>query len=383
MRVWIHCSSLGEFEQARPLLESLKTAYPLYKLVLTFFSPSGYEVRNKYDQADYVFYLPMDGKGNAKTFLTLVDPRLAIFVKYEFWYFYLAQLQQTEVPAILICAAFRTDQIFFKSYGKIFRKMIGFFSFIFLQDEASLRLLNSIGRYENVKIGGDTRYDRVSAIAAGKSSIAEVEEFKSGCQLVIAGSTWPHDELILAKCFSQMPSNWKLVIAPHEIDEDHLNKIARTFGEDCVFFSKWKDQKRPISKNILIMDNMGMLSRLYAYGSIAYVGGGFQKGGIHNILEPAVFGLPVIFGPEYQKFVEAATLVALGLAFPVKNVDQARSLFSKFMGEESLRSDIQKALVDFMEQNRGATATILGEIDRHNWLITRSDETPSVNVSGD
>jgi len=360
---------LGEFEQGRPLIESLREQYPGYKIVLTFFSPSGYEIAKNYNKADYIFYLPIDGKHNAKAFVNLIDPQLAIFVKYEFWYYYLHRLSKQQVPTILISGAFREKQPFFKWYGNIFRRMLSCFTFFFVQDEQSKSLLGSLGFYKNVMVAGDTRYDRVAAISKNKVSIPAVESFKAHNKILIAGSTWPDDEEILNKCVTNLPDDWKLIVAPHEIDDAHIQKIQQLFTGNSVLFSELVEGKTSACK-ILIINNIGMLSSLYAYGDIAYIGGGFQKGGIHNILEPAVFGLPVIFGPIYDKFVEAKEFVAKQYAFSVKNAEECSTMLNKFITDERYRITIQDSLKKFMEQNIGATTRIMTCIKDEKWLVS-------------
>lgn len=363
-RIWMHCSSLGEFEQGRPVLEALRRQYPGYKIVLTFFSPSGYEIRKDYDQADYVLYLPADGERNATDFIDLVKPSLVIYVKYEFWYHYLHTLQQRQIPTILISAAFRKSQAFFKPYGAFFRRMLQCFSFIFVQDDESKQLLASIGLKDRVAIGGDTRYDRVAGIAAQVQPIPEIDRFRSGHKILIAGSTWPGDETMLKECLPVLPPDWKLIIAPHEIDTTHIRKIQQLFGEDASTLHSSIDYM----KKILIINNIGMLSRLYACGDIAFIGGGFQKGGIHNVLEPAVFGLPVIFGPVYEKFVEAKELAAAGYVFPVSNADACKTVLQKLISDYTYRSTLHNNLLNFMRQHTGATQRTLDKIAVSGWL---------------
>jgi 3-deoxy-D-manno-octulosonic-acid transferase len=369
-RIWLHCSSLGEFEQGRPLIEALKEKYPNYKIVLTFFSPSGFEVRKNYDKADYIFYLPMDSKKNAQEFISLVKPSLAVFVKYEFWYYYLNALQEQKIPTIIISAAFRKEQPFFKWYGNFFRKMLYCYDWIFAQDENSQQLLKGIGFENDVSISGDTRYDRVSSIAANRMTIPVVEKFKDNNKLIIAGSTWPEDEKILKESIDALPVNWKLIIAPHEIDEAHIQNISVLFINDMVLFSELQEeQSSNFNKKILVINNIGLLSSLYAYGEIAFIGGGFNKGGIHNILEPAVFGLPVIFGPVYEKFVEAKKMADLHCAFPVVNINAYKKISLELMTKKDFRERVHNDLVKFMQENTGATLHILSQIERQRWLF--------------
>jgi 3-deoxy-D-manno-octulosonic-acid transferase len=366
-RIWVHCSSLGEFEQGRPLIESLKVKYPKYKIVISFFSPSGYEVRKDYAHADYICYLPMDGKGNAKAFVRLMNPALAVFVKYEFWYYYLEELHITKTPTIIIAAAFRNGQAFFEWYGKLFRSLLDCFSWIFVQDEQSKKLLEGIGFSKNVSISGDTRYDRVAEIAAKRRAIPIAEKFKGNSKLVIAGSTWPGDEKILKECMAFLPTGWKMIIAPHEIDAAHIQSIQSLFNGEVLLYSSLQSGGSDLGQRVLIIDNIGLLSALFAYGDIAFIGGGFQKGGIHNILEPAVFGLPIIFGPVYEKFVEAKKLVELQYAFAVNNSEECNMILLRLV-EDVYRAQIHNALKTFMKQNTGAAGNILGLIEQKKWL---------------
>jgi len=367
-RIWIHCSSLGEFEQGRPLIELIRQRYPGYKVVLTFFSPSGYEPRKDYDGADYVFYLPIDSAANARDFVAAIRPAMAIFVKYEFWYYYLRELKMNSIPTLLVSAAFRPGQPFFQWHGSLFRKMLHCFTHLHVQDAASAELLKSIDISNNVSISGDTRYDRVAAIKAGIREIPEAEEFKGNCKILIAGSSWPEDEAILRKLLSNLPNDWKLIIAPHEIHAAHINQLKDLFGNDAVAFSVLRMERAQASRRVLIIDNMGMLSSLYAYGDIAWVGGGFRKGGIHNTLEPAVFGIPIIMGPVYKKFVEAVKLVDLGAAFPVQDEAEGLSLASNLITDENRRKDIHQKLEGFMSRETGAAERILAQVQKDKLL---------------
>ena len=361
-RIWMHCASVGEFEQGRNLLESLKSKYPDYKIVLTFFSPSGYELRKDYEYADYVFYLPVDTKANAKRFVDLVQPSLAVFVKYEFWYHYLQSLKEKNIKTIIISAAFRKSQPFFQWYGNFFRKMLSCFTMIFVQDEESKNLLLSIGISENVVIAGDTRYDRVLAIAENKKIVPLISSFLNQHPAIVAGSTWLEDEKILQESFPRLREHWKLIIAPHEIDKKRMEQVMGLFP-DAVLYSTLNEQQAFSEKRVLIIDNIGMLSSLYAYGSIALVGGGFQKGGIHNVLEPSVFGLPVIIGPVYSKFVEAVLLVSKGYCFPVTNAHECCEILQKLSDDINFVRQVQCSLIDFVQSQKGATLSILETIE--------------------
>jgi len=367
-RTWIHCSSMGEFEQAKPLIEALRAKYPGYKIVVTFFSPSGYEACKNNILADYVFYLPHDSKRNAERFLAVVAPSLAMFVKYEFWYYYLTQLKKQRIPTLLVSGAFRPEQPFFKWYGGIFREMLHSFNFYFLQDEQSVKMLHTIGINANILISGDTRYDRVAEIAKNVTPIPAIEKFKDGHKILIGGSTWPGDEDVLRECFAIIPDDWKLIIVPHEIGEGHIKKVQQLFDNEPVLFTELDAENTGSDKKVLIVNNMGMLSRLFAYADIAFIGGGFQKGGIHNILEPAVFGVPVIFGPIFEKFVEAKMLASLDYVFPVNDAAGCRDILSKLITKEQYRLTTGVTLKGFMKEHTGATAMIMDEIERGGWL---------------
>jgi len=314
--VWFHCSSLGEFEQGRPVIEEYKKHNPKAFIVLTFFSPSGYEIRKNYENADLILYLPLDIKKNVNKFLDLIKPKIVVFVKNEFWYNYLHQLWLRNIPLFLISANFREDNWFFKSYGRSFRKMLGFFSYIFVQNEQSLKILNRHS-IENVTIAGDTRVDRVYQISKEVKENSVIEKFKNQKILIVAGSSWKQDEELLIKYINESGNNLKWIIAPHEIKKENILRIQKSITRPSVKYSTYKE-KQDSNAEVLVIDNIGMLSSLYKYGDIAYIGGGFGKG-IHNILEPATFGIPVIFGPNYKKFREACELRKQGGAMPVND----------------------------------------------------------------
>ena len=307
-RIWFHFASLGEFEQGRPVLEKIKSNYPEASIFITFFSPSGYEIRKNYNLADHVFYLPLDTQKNAQKFIRLVRPSIAIFTKYEYWYHYFAELQRNKIPLFIISAIFRKEQPFFKWYGSLHRKMLSMVSHVFVQDENSRRLLEEI-RLKNVTVSGDTRFDRVAENASSVKKIPLIEEFRGDKNVFIAGSTWAEDEKILSQLVKKYPE-WKFIIAPHEATLGRINEVKGLFA-DHITYSAASSQPTELRKHqTLIIDNIGLLSAVYQYGKVAYIGGGFGKG-IHNIQEALAFGLPVIFGPEYMKFKEAVELVAL------------------------------------------------------------------------
>ncbi|MEO7523922.1 MAG: glycosyltransferase N-terminal domain-containing protein, partial [Ferruginibacter sp.] len=309
--IWMHCASLGEFEQGRPVLEAMRKKYPSYKMVLSFFSPSGYEIRKNYAGVDSIIYLPIDNIINAKKLISAIKPSLVIWVKYEYWFYYLTELKKRGIPVILISGIFRDSQPFFKWHGGIWKQMLGCFDQIFVQNERSKDLLKDIGIEKNVSIGGDTRFDRVIAIAEKKDPVQFIMAFVEGRQVLVAGSTWEDDEVELIHYVKSHPEI-KFIIAPHEIDQENLDDVKKEFP-NAIFYSQIATGIIvPENINVLIIDNIGMLSKLYQYADIAYVGGGFGKDGIHNILEAAVYGKPVIFGPVYEKFAEARELVDAG-----------------------------------------------------------------------
>lgn len=358
--LWVHAASLGEFEQGRALLEALKVKYPTHRILLTFFSPSGYEARKNYAHADYVFYLPLDGPRNARRFLEIVQPSQVFFIKYEFWYFLLRAIQTRNIPLYLVSAHFRPNQIFFKSYGGFFRKALKCFTHIFVQTDASAPLLAQIGLH-NYSIAGDTRLDRVLAIKKEAQVVPLVEAFSKNTPTGIAGSTWPSDEALLAEVWKQTlkPKGHKLIIAPHEIDEAHIQQVLQQFkGEQIIRYSAATENEQQLKQaQILVIDNIGLLNRLYAYGTWAYIGGGFGKG-IHNTLEPAVFEIPVLFGPKYQKFVEAQRLVEMGGFFEIQHAQDAIQIWEKLQHPE-VYANAQQAIRDYITRYQGATTHIL------------------------
>ena len=361
--IWIHCASLGEFEQGRPVIEQLKKEMPEFKILLTFYSPSGFEIRKQFPLANFVCYMPEDNFKNAQQFLKLVQPDLAIFVKYEFWYYHLKALQQNQIPTLLISARFRPDQPFFKWYGGLHREMLHCFNHIFVQNEASVELLNNSG-YHNVTIVGDTRVDRVLNIAENAPAFELISNFVGKSPVLIAGSTWPVDERFLIDFIkNKADKNWKFIIAPHNIEEKFIIDIETRLGVLCIKYSKAAHANLNQPK-VMIIDNIGMLSSIYQYGKIAYIGGGFGKG-IHNILEPIAFGLPIIFGPNYQKFTEAITLVKQGGAFTVQNGNDFDKAMLFLQSTENYSKATLKAK-NYISENKGATTKILNIIkNRH------------------
>lgn len=369
--IWMHCASLGEFEQGRPLLEKLRTSWPGYKLLLTFFSPSGYEIRKDYPGADWVFYLPLDGPRNARRFLEIVKPSLVIFVKYEFWYYYLKKIKYRGIPLLLVSALFWEGMSFFKWYGALQRKMLSRFDHLFVQDAASKELLDGIGLAAITSISGDTRFDRVTDIAEKAQPSDEMEKFIGSGKAIIAGSTWPEDEEVLKKTMAALPdASVKLVIAPHEISERHISALEGLFPQ-AIRFSNLRPPTanlQPQSSNILIIDNIGLLSRLYKYAHIAYIGGGFGKG-IHNTLEAAVYGKPVLFGPVHHKFREAVELTGNGGAVPIRDADECIAAVQELLSDKAAYAKRCSSALEYVYSKRGATERILRFI-HENRLLT-------------
>ncbi|MEM6700756.1 MAG: glycosyltransferase N-terminal domain-containing protein, partial [Bacteroidota bacterium] len=352
--LWMHCASLGEFEQGRPIIEKLKSQQPQLKILLTFFSPSGYEIRKNYEQADYVFYLPMDTRKNARHFLEIAQPDIAIFVKYEFWYHYLHELKRQRIPAYLISAIFHSRQPFFSSfYGKFFQSILHCFQFLFVQNKNSAKLLQSID-IQHFEVVGDTRVDRVLQVAKTVRTFSKIEQFKGYAPLLICGSTWPPDEAILCPYINQDQSNWKYIFAPHDISENHLQQLE---AELQVSYQRYSNFQANPSTKVLIIDNIGLLSQIYQYGKVAYIGGDFGTG-IHNTLEPAAFSLPVLFGSKYEKFEEAVSLVNQKGAFVVSNFSEFEYHFQALQ-EEKTYQNASMQVKAYLRANGGATERIL------------------------
>jgi 3-deoxy-D-manno-octulosonic-acid transferase len=365
--IWMHCASLGEFEQGRPVLEALREQYPGHKFLLTFFSPSGFEVRKDYQGADLIAYLPMDSKANAMKLINMVNPKLVLWVKYEYWYYYLTALKKKQVPVLLISGIFRPDQPFFKWYGRLHQYMLESFSQLFVQNEASQQLLNNIG-FKKVTVNGDTRFDRVVEIAAGFRSIPAIETFCGNHPVIVAGSTWDADEEELDHYANTHPE-LRFIIAPHEIDEPHLQDIEQLF-KHCIRFSEWsRTMQADASINTLIIDNIGMLSKLYHYATIAYIGGGFGNDGVHNVLEAAVYGKPVVFGPVYDKFIEAAELVETGGGISIETALELEEVFNELLNDTSAYEKAAVAAANYVVSKTGATNAVTAYI-QENRLLT-------------
>jgi len=359
-RVWMHCASLGEFEQGRPLLEKIREQYPGTKIILTFFSPSGYEVIKNYKGADHIFYLPMDRRVNASKMIDTIQPHLVLWVKYEFWYFYLTKLKKRNIPLLMVSGLFREGQPFFKWYGDIWRKMLESFTYFFVQNEASQELLETVGIKNNVSISGDTRFDRVIEIAEKFEPNPLIENFCGDSKVIVAGSTWEEDEEEWTHYVKSHPEI-KFIIAPHEIDTENLKDVKKEFPES-VFYSELASRGEPPVTNVLIIDNIGMLSKLYHYADITFVGGGFGEDGIHNVLEAAVYGKPVLHGPEYEKFAEAVELVETGAGIPFNNALELEKILDQLWSDEALLAAKGEMAKQYVYSKTGATKNIMNYI---------------------
>ena len=362
--IWFHTSSLGEFEQGRPVIEHLKANHPEFKIMLTFFSPSGYEIRKDYDQADYIFYLPLDTKRNAQRFLNIVRPQAVFFVKYEFWYHFLNETQKAHIPMILFSAIFREQQFFFKPYGRFFRKVIRNYTHIFVQNQISIDLLTHI-QVKNVSIAGDTRFDRVKAIADKLEKFPIIEHFINKQLTFVIGSSWWRDLAIIVPFLNDFGTPLKTIIAPHEINDSEIERLQDVLTQKSIRYSECKKMdltntkhlKQLQESDVLILDNVGMLAWLYQYADFAYIGGGFGEG-LHNTLEPAVFDTPVLFGKEYDKFQEAIDLVERGGAFSVKDRQELEAVMNDLYFNEDKRAKAAKVCTDYVLENLGSSDKI-------------------------
>lgn len=352
--IWIHSASLGEFEQGRPLIESIKKTYPAYKILVTFFSPSGYEVRKNYAGADYVFYLPIDTKKNANIFIDTVQPALTIFIKYELWYHYLNTLHKKHIPCILISAIILPSQSYFGMFGKFFQRMLDFFTHVFVQDENSKNLLTSLKIKSPITVSGDTRFDRVVEISNEIFHHKLIEHFCGEEQVLVAGSTWKEDEEALALLQSNR-INLKFIIAPHEINSIHINYIKSIF-KNARCLSDYIIHDNP---NVMIIDSIGMLSKLYRYATLAYVGGGFNKAGIHNILEAAVYGKVVFWGPHFDRSAEASKLIKTGAGYSFNKPADLILQATHLLDSHSERERLNMLAKEFVQTNMGATSRIM------------------------
>ena len=362
-RYWFHCASLGEFEQGRSLIEKVRKEFPDAYILLTFFSPSGYEIRKQYSEVNFVSYLPADTKKNAKKFINILNPKKTFFIKYEFWYHYINELDKRKKPIYIVSAIFRPQQIFFKWYGGFYRKLLKKITHIFLQDKNSSHLLLEKD-ITNISISGDTRFDRVQKISAEAKSIKKLDEFIGENRSIIAGSTWPEDEELLLKVFYTLEDkNLKLIIVPHEVSATRINSLKSKINDPANSNSVtlYSDSISNLKAPIMIVDTIGILSSAYKYATITYVGGGFDKG-IHNILEPAAHGKPIFFGPQYNNFKEAHELISNGSAFCITDTLNGNRLIQKLLKNQSLLETTSKNASDYVNQNIGATDKIFKSV---------------------
>ena len=367
--IWIHCSSAGEFEQGKPVIEAIKKAFPSKKIAVSFFSPSGYGVAARYPYADIITYLPEDTRKNAERFYQQLKPELAIFVKYEFWYHHLAVAAFHHTPILLISAVFRQDQVFFKRYGTFFRQMLHLFRHIFVQDAFSLTLLQKAG-VQHASISGDTRFDRVAKITEQAQTLPFIEDFAGANKVIVAGSTWAGDEEMLAQYLRQK-KEIKLIIAPHEIHKTHIAKLTALFPDAALYSaveSGAVNKKVLAAKQVLIVDTVGLLSRLYRYATLAVVGGGFTRDGIHNILEAAVWAKPVLFGPNYKKYREGVEMIERGSAFTFSTAGDLKKLADDLLGNENHLQEASLKAKIYIDENTGATARIMNAIQEKRLL---------------
>ena len=356
--IWIHASSLGEFEQGRPIIEAIKAHYPEQKIAITFFSPSGYEVRKNYSKADLICYLPFDLPNNVNRFLNILKPKQAIFIKYEFWGNYLNALAKRNIPTYIISAIFRPSQIFFRPYGGYFRKILQNFEHLYVQDENSKKLLQDIG-ITKVSVTGDTRFDRVLEIRSQAKELPLIEQFSKEKFTLIAGSSWPKDEEIFIDYFNRH-SEMKLIIAPHEIHEEHIQFILSRLNRTTIRYTQ-ADEKNIQKADCIIIDCFGLLSSIYRYGQVAYVGGGFGAG-IHNVPEAAVYSIPVIFGPNHKKFKEAKELIIAGGGFSISKSEDFKLVMDRLLKNKEFLSKAGITAGQYIQNNSGASKKILKEL---------------------
>jgi 3-deoxy-D-manno-octulosonic-acid transferase len=359
--IWFHAASLGEYEQGLPVIEKIKVQYPNHKIVVTFFSPSGYEVRKNNTIADATVYLPLDTKSNAQKFIKAINPELVFFIKYEYWPNYLNELKKLEIKTYLISGIFREKQAFFKWYGGFYRNALKTFEYFFVQNESSKNLIQSIG-FNNVKISGDTRFDRVVAILERDNSLDFIEQFKDNKTTIVIGSSWPKDENLLVNYINNASDEIKFIIAPHNIKADQISNLKSQITKSSVLFSE-KSNVDLSNFNVFIIDTIGILTKIYSYADIAYVGGGFGNPGVHNILEPATFGVPIVIGPNYSHFAEAIALVHQEGCISISNQNEMNNAFNLLINNEDERNEKGHICATFVQMNKGATDVILKNIN--------------------
>ncbi|RAK24319.1 3-deoxy-D-manno-octulosonic-acid transferase [Flavobacterium aquaticum] len=362
--IWFHAASLGEYEQGLPVIEAIKQQFPNHKIVVTFFSPSGYEVRKNNTVADVTVYLPLDTISNAKQFIELVHPEMAFFIKYEYWPNYLNELKKQQIKTYLISGILRENQAFFKWYGGFYRNALKTFEFFFVQNESSRNLLQSIG-FNNVKVSGDTRFDRVVSILERDNSLDFIEQFKDNTTTIVIGSSWPKDETLLVNYINQSSDDVKFIIAPHNIKQEQILNLKNQIQKKTILFSENVETRLIASLqeyNVFIIDTFGILTKIYSYADIAYVGGGYGNPGVHNILEPATFGVPVVIGPNYSHFAEATALVNMEGCISIQNQTQLNEAFDLLLHNEDERLEKGHICSTFVQMNKGATQTIMNHI---------------------
>ena len=361
--IWFHAASLGEYEQGLPVIEKIKNQFPSHKIVLTFFSPSGYEIRKNNTVADVTVYLPLDTKKNAQQFTKLVHPDLVFFIKYEYWPNYLKELKKREIKTYLISGILRENQLFFKWYGGFYREALNTFTYFFVQNESSKNLLYTLGK-TNVVVSGDTRFDRVAAILEKDNTLDYVAQFKNNTIMVVAGSTWPKDEDLLVNFINSNTLNIKFIIAPHNIKEEQIQKLKNSITKKTVLFSE-KENKNLVDFDVFIIDTIGILTKIYSYADIAYVGGGFGNPGVHNVLEPATFGVPILIGPNYSHFAEAVALVNMEACIAINQQQELNEAFENLIRNEDIRHEKGHICRTFVQMNKGATNVVLQHAITH------------------
>ncbi len=361
--IWFHAASLGEYEQGLPVIEKIKVQYPNHKIVVTFFSPSGYEVRKNNTVADATVYLPLDTKSNAKKFIKAINPELVFFIKYEYWPNYLNELKKLQIKTYLISGIFREKQAFFKWYGGFYRNALKTFDYFFVQNDSSKKLIQSIG-FNNVKVSGDTRFDRVVSILERDNSLDFIEQFQNNKTTIVIGSSWPKDENLLVNYINNASDDIKFIIAPHNIKSEQIQELKNSITKKTILFSDV--QTRLIASlpenNVFIIDTIGILTKIYSYADIAYVGGGFGNPGVHNILEPATFGVPIVIGPNYSHFAEATALVHQEGCISISNQNELNNSFNLLINNEDERHEKGHICSTFVQMNKGATDIILKHI---------------------
>lgn len=358
--IWFHAASLGEYEQGLPVIEKIKEQFPSHKVVLTFFSPSGYEVRKNNAIADVTVYLPMDTKKNAQQFLDLIHPEMVFFIKYEYWPNYLNELKKRDIKTYLISGILRKKQAFFKWYGGFYRKALDAFTYFFVQNESSKKLLQQLGK-TNIIVSGDTRFDRVATILEKDNTLDFIAKFKDNSVTIVVGSSWPKDEDFIVNFINSTTLNVKFIIAPHNIKEEQIQKLKNSISRKTVLFSE-KENKNLADYDVFIIDTIGILTKIYSYADIAYVGGGFGNPGVHNVLEPATFGVPIVIGSNYSHFTEAIALVNMEACTSIKNQQELNEAFENLIRNEDIRHEKGHICSTFVQMNKGATSSILKKV---------------------